>query len=32
MFESDAKTRALRVRFTVERWTGIPFTTSVPFG
>ena len=32
MFDSDAKTRALRVRFTVDRWTGIPFTSSVPFG
>ena len=31
-FESEAKTRALRGRRTVERCTGMPFTTSVPFG
>ena len=31
-FDSDANTRALRVRFTVWRCTGIPFTTSVPSG
>ena len=32
MFDKDANLRALRVLRTVCRWTGIPFTTSVPSG
>ena len=30
--ESEAKARALRVRFTGKRWTGMPLTLSVPAG